>query len=45
MGWDLEGGMKKDIRDQRLHCNSTNNLYVENIIAELDTVGPTYFDL
>jgi hypothetical protein len=37
--------MKKDIQDQRLHRNSTNNLYLEHIIAELDTVGPTYVDL
>ena len=44
--WDeIWGRMKKDIQDQRLHRNSTNNLYLVSIIAELDTVGPTYVDL
>ena len=37
--------MQDDMQDQRLHHNCTNNLYLENIIAELDTVGPTYVDL
>ena len=37
--------MQDDMQDQRLHCNCTDNLYLENIIAELDTVGPTHVDL
>ena len=37
--------MQDDMLDQILHRNCTNDLYLENIIAELDTVGPTYVDL
>ena len=37
--------MKDDIQDQKLRLNCTNNLYLGSIIAELDTVGPTYVDL
>ena len=37
--------MKDDIQDQRLHLNCTNNLYLGSIIAELDTVRPTYVNL